>query len=60
LCGKTFPQGKSLISIDEILALKFLAALEPAFALPAESASAQFLWTKLCASAHMHAEHLDL
>jgi hypothetical protein len=60
LCGKSFPQGKSLISIEEFLAMKFIAALTTVFSSSAEPASSQFLWTKLCASAHMHAEALDL
>jgi hypothetical protein len=59
LCGIPFPHGKSLILIREILPMKILAAGRWPHAAPAQPVSSQFLWTKLCASAHGSAKALD-
>jgi hypothetical protein len=53
LCGISLLCAKSLILLEEILAMKILAAQKRCSSTPVESASAQFLWTKLCASAHI-------
>jgi hypothetical protein len=59
LCGIPFPNGKLLILLKEILAMKFVA--EPGLRnFPtAQPVSSHFLWTKLCASAHGWAKPLD-
>jgi hypothetical protein len=58
LCGISFLRGKSLILIEEIFAMKILAAPSCCSSAPAEPVSSQFLWTKLCASAHIQTKSL--
>jgi hypothetical protein len=53
LCEIVFPKGKPLIFLMEIFEIKKRAARSRCSSPSASSASSQFLWTKLCASAHI-------
>jgi hypothetical protein len=58
LCGIGIPPDKSLILLGEIFTMKILAAWSACSSTSAELASTQFLWTKLCASAHIRTKSL--